>query len=140
MSYLLVAGVVVALVLWGPGVRRLLRRAQWRIASGALAVGVFAAAAFATVRGGWVEGLLLAVIGLMLALSSRWPRPQASAPADGAMSLDQARSVLGVGPTASAQDIQAAYMRLMRRVHPDHGGATGLAAQLNVARDRLLKP
>jgi hypothetical protein len=27
----------------------------------------------------------------------------------------------------------------MQRVHPDAGGAAGLATQLNLARDRLLK-
>jgi hypothetical protein len=26
----------------------------------------------------------------------------------------------------------------MQRAHPDHGGSTGLASQLNAARDRLL--
>ena len=40
---------------------------------------------------------------------------------------------------ATAEEIQAAYMRLMRSVHPDKGGTSGLAAQLNAARDRLLK-
>lgn len=139
MSYLLVAGVILALVLWGSGARRWLRRAQWRIASGALSLGVFAAAAFVTARGGWEKGLLLAVIGLMLALSSRWPRGAPGRPADGAMSLEAARAMLGVGPQASAAEIQAAYARLMRRAHPDQGGTTGLATQLNLARDRLLK-
>jgi DnaJ-class molecular chaperone len=46
--------------------------------------------------------------------------------------------MLGVDTSASEAEIQAAYLRLMRRVHPDHGGASGLAAQLNLARDRLL--
>jgi curved DNA-binding protein CbpA len=50
-----------------------------------------------------------------------------------------ARDILGVGPDASSADIQAAYSRLMLRVHPDRGGAPGLAVQLNLARDRLLK-
>ena len=47
--------------------------------------------------------------------------------------------MLGVGPAASVQEIQAAYARLMHRAHPDQGGTTGLATQLNIARDRLLK-
>jgi len=137
MSYLLVAGLILALVLWGPGARGWLRRAQWRIASGALSIGVLAAAAFVAMRGGGLKGLLLAVIGLMLALSARWPRE--TAPSSEAMSLETARSTLGVGPEASASEIQAAYARLMRRAHPDQGGTTGLATQLNLARDRLLK-
>jgi DnaJ-domain-containing protein 1 len=140
MSYLVVAGLVLAFVLWGSRVGRVLRQARWRITSGALAIGVFAAAAFVTVRGGWPEGLLLAVIGLMFAVSTRWPRTAPSNPSDAAMSLDEARAMLGVGSGASEAEIKAAYARLMRRAHPDQGGSTGLATQLNIARDRLLKP
>lgn len=55
------------------------------------------------------------------------------------MSLAEARSTLGVGPEAGETEIRAAYDRLIRRVHPDAGGAPGLAAQLNAARDRLLE-
>ena len=55
------------------------------------------------------------------------------------MRPDEARSILGVGAEANAVEIEAAYRRLMLRAHPDHGGSTGLAAQLNAARDRLLK-
>jgi hypothetical protein len=139
MSYLLVAGLVVALVLWGSGARAWLRTAGWRIASGVFGIGVVAAAAFVTSRGGWIEGLLLALIGLMLALSARWPRTApASGASDGRMSVAQARAVLGVGEDASASEIQTAYARLMRLAHPDKGGTTGLATQLNLARDRLL--
>jgi hypothetical protein len=138
MSYLLVAGLVLILVLWGSGARCLLMQARWRIASGALAIGVLAAAAFVAVRGGWVKALLLAVIGLLFALSSRWPRI-APAPPGGGMSAEAARAMLGVGPQASVAEIQAAYARLMRMAHPDQGGTTGLATQLNLARDRLLK-
>jgi curved DNA-binding protein CbpA len=55
------------------------------------------------------------------------------------MSADEARSILGLGPDATADDVRAAYTRLMRLAHPDKGGTSGLAAQLNAARDRLLK-
>jgi DnaJ-class molecular chaperone len=55
------------------------------------------------------------------------------------MSLDEARRILGVEAAASRKDVQEAYTRLMRAVHPDKGGTAGLAAQLNAARDRLLK-
>jgi curved DNA-binding protein CbpA len=54
------------------------------------------------------------------------------------MSLREAREILGVGDEAGRAEIDAAYRRLMRRAHPDHGGSTGLASQLNAARDRLL--
>ncbi len=53
--------------------------------------------------------------------------------------LDEARSILGVGPDATEAEIREAHSRLMRVAHPDKGGTSGLAAQLNGARDRLLK-
>lgn len=57
----------------------------------------------------------------------------------GAMPVEQARSLLGVGEGASAKDINDAWRRLMARAHPDQGGTEGLAAQLNAARETLLK-
>jgi curved DNA-binding protein CbpA len=56
------------------------------------------------------------------------------------MSRAEAASMLGVAETAGRQEIEAAYRRLMFRVHPDQGGAAGLAAQLNTARSVLLRP
>jgi DnaJ-domain-containing protein 1 len=49
----------------------------------------------------------------------------------------EARSILGVGPDATPEDINTAWRRLMGRAHPDQGGTEGLAARLNAARDRL---
>jgi curved DNA-binding protein CbpA len=54
------------------------------------------------------------------------------------MTDQRARALLGVGANASAHEIQAAYLRLIRTVHPDRGGTSGLAAELNAARDRLV--
>ena len=71
---------------------------------------------------------------------NRRPRPdQGPAPQRAGMSASEARSILGVEPEATPEQIRAAYTRLMQRAHPDKGGTTGLAAQLNAARDRLLK-
>jgi curved DNA-binding protein CbpA len=56
------------------------------------------------------------------------------------MSLKEARDILGLGVDATPADIRHAHRRLMQQAHPDKGGTTGLAAQLNAARDRLLKP
>jgi len=140
MSYLLVGALLLALFYWGGKPGRLFKHPEWRVASGLTAIGVFAAAAFVGVRGGWGKALVLAMLALMLAAASRWPRP-AAAPVNsaGPMSLGEARALLGVGPAATREEIQAAYTRLMRVVHPDHGGAVGLAVQLNLARERLLK-
>ena len=55
------------------------------------------------------------------------------------MSLEEARSILGVSAEAGPDEVKAAYTRLMRMAHPDKGGTSGLASQLNAARDRLLR-
>ena len=57
----------------------------------------------------------------------------------GKMDQVEAYQVLGLQPGASREDIQAAYRRLIQRVHPDHGGSSYLAARLNQARDVLLE-
>ena len=137
MSYLLVGAIALGLFFWAGKPGRMLKNPQWRVASGAAAIGVFAAAAFVAVRGGWGKAVLL---GLGLSLSSRWPRARGPGrSASDAMSADEARGVLGVGAQATGAEIQAAYARLIRLAHPDRGGTHGLAAQLNRARDRLLK-
>ena len=64
------------------------------------------------------------------------PPPPASAA--GVMSREQALEVLGLAPGATMAEIREAHHRLMMKVHPDHGGSSYLAAQLNEARDRLL--
>lgn len=64
---------------------------------------------------------------------------QDSAPVSGRISRDAAYRVLGLKPGASESDIREAYHRLIKRVHPDHGGTAELAAQINEARDRLLE-
>jgi hypothetical protein len=63
---------------------------------------------------------------------------QAVPPDSGSMSEVEARQVLGVGPEADRQEIRDAHRRLMQRLHPDRGGSSFLAAQINRAKDRLL--
>jgi hypothetical protein len=138
MTYLILGALALAAYFWFTGRQRLLKLANWRAAAGLLAIGVFAAAAFVTVRGGWGKGIVLAVIALWLAGTARWPR-LGIVPARSGMSEAEARSILGVGEGAGPEEVKAAYARLIRRAHPDVGGTDGLAAQLNAARDRLLK-
>ena len=132
-----------AAVLWflvglGRG-QKIFKRREWRLMSGAFALAAFAGAAYVGLRGGWEISIVLAILGLWLVTTARINGGAAPAPrVSTRMTETEARSILGVGSDASDEDIQAAYTRLMRMAHPDKGGTTGLATQLNAARDRLL--
>lgn len=54
------------------------------------------------------------------------------------MTCTEAYQVLGLPSGATLVEIQAAYRRLIQRLHPDHGGSAYLTTQLNQARDLLL--
>lgn len=56
----------------------------------------------------------------------------------GAMTPEEALRVLGLAAGAGEAEIKAAYHRLIRHLHPDQGGSSFLAAQVNRARDVLL--
>lgn len=62
-----------------------------------------------------------------------------SASPSAAMTRDECYKILGLESGASAQEIKAAYHRLMSVLHPDKGGSTYLAAKLNEAKDILLQ-
>jgi DnaJ homolog subfamily C member 19 len=54
------------------------------------------------------------------------------------MSRADALDILGLDPQPSRDEILAAHRRLIQKLHPDRGGTTYLAAQLNAAKERLL--
>ncbi len=47
--------------------------------------------------------------------------------------------ILGLKPGSSRDDIETAYREKAKRCHPDKGGGHGPMAQLNSARDELLR-
>jgi hypothetical protein len=132
---LIALGVLGLAILVGLGLKPLMAGTPGRIAGLALAIVVAGAAVYDAMRGGWLGGSILLTAALWLATASRPPKPT---PTSG-MSRADAASMLGVAETAGRGEIEAAYRRLMVRVHPDQGGAVGLAAQLNAARDVLLR-
>ena len=55
------------------------------------------------------------------------------------VTVEEAYAILGLAPGADADAIKAAHHRLMKQLHPDHGGTDYLAGKINRARDVLLK-
>lgn len=96
-----------------------------------------------------VTGRLPAAIALVIAIwplalawwKAKQPRaPQAAKARPGLpMSRSEAFEILSLPESATPEDIEEAYKRLMLKVHPDQRGSDWMAAKLNEARDLLLK-
>ncbi len=59
--------------------------------------------------------------------------------ATASMSEDEAYEILGLAKGASREDITRAHRTLIKKLHPDHGGTTALAARVNEAKSILMR-
>lgn len=55
------------------------------------------------------------------------------------LSEEEAYQILGLGKAATRDDVVRAHRALMKKLHPDHGGTTDLAARVNEAKEVLLR-
>ncbi|MCR8921447.1 DnaJ domain-containing protein [Dasania sp. GY-MA-18] len=120
-----------------------------------LAVGITAAVVLLLALTGrihWIGGLIAACVPLFRAAlpyalrylpflqaknseQQQQQKPQAQVN----VSVDEAYQVLGLQPGADQEAVIAAHRKLIQKMHPDRGGNDYLAAQINQAKEVLLK-
>lgn len=117
------------------------------LGSGAVIAGVIMSLRGAVVLGGPIGLFGLGMLGQAVRRDRGRDRSRrgsqeghrASPSGHAAMSLAEAREILGVEAGAGAETIRQAHRRLMKKLHPDTGeGSAALARQVQEARDVLL--
>ena len=105
--------------------------------------GLVAVAAFMGLRGNFLVAVPAFTFGAGLlgfnSFTTQRQGPDAPQTPNLQMDKQQAYKILGLEFGASAEEIRNAHKRLQRATHPDAGGSTYLAAQINAARDLLIK-
>ncbi len=131
-----VIGIAVVVLLTGLAVLAATGRLHW-IAALFAAVIPFLRRALGLLR---YVPLFRGLFGAYQSYSSTGNRQSGGPGAAGSeMSADQACQVLGLAPNPSREEVIDAHRRLMQKIHPDRGGSTYLAQQLNEAKRVLLK-
>jgi 4-amino-4-deoxy-L-arabinose transferase-like glycosyltransferase len=153
---ILIAVIAIALIAWhkiknakGEDKKRLI---VWTAAGFAIAIlGVLAI----TGRLNWITALIGGVVALIPRLlpllkyiplvnhfrQQRTSQQQSNQreKSHNGMTKEKAYEVLGLKPGANREDIITAHKRMMQKVHPDRGGSDYLAAEINQAKDTLLR-
>jgi len=141
MIYLiLTAGILLAII----GLYRFLMKASPReiktLFLSAAAVGVGLAALLLTLTG--KLPMAIAVLSALWPIAASYLRVRKTVPSAPPQNLplteSEAYEVLGLPNGASEDDIRAAHLRLMKKLHPDQKGSDWLAKKINAARDLLL--
>jgi hypothetical protein len=133
MIFIALAALVLAALVY-LGRKPMMARLHGRLLGTLFIALVAGAAVWDMARGGWIGGSILATAALWLAQSTFGSRRTPT----NDMSPAEAASILGVAETADRETVEQAYRRLIARVHPDQGGAAGLAQQVNAARAVLV--
>lgn len=135
---------------------------------GAIIAGISLYRFFLKASAGQVKALLLSIAGiavflaaLTLALTGRlpaaiailialWPlavswlrhkkrQEKTTPPASNTqLTIQEAYEVLGLSHGASNEEIQSAYISLMKKLHPDQAGSDWIAQKINAAKELLL--
>ena len=81
---------------------------------------------------------VLQAFGLWKMVQSNLRQEQAKQPQTTDMSVELALQILELEANPSKEDVLTAHKRMMAKNHPDKGGSTYLASQINQAKDVLL--